>query len=143
HKAEYVQIVDQDPTFWNTFDFAGWDPVPNSRFYDVTIEYFTGAEYVLKDRALVAEGGDWTTTKPANDQVQGVRVTAEGHNFEELLSNDTTIKFNVLPRYTLRSGELIALEAGQRNPGETQALTTENTASAEVSRLGKDHSPVD
>ncbi|MFJ2318041.1 SdrD B-like domain-containing protein, partial [Glutamicibacter sp. NPDC087661] len=138
HKADYVQIVDQDPTFWNTFDFAGWDPVPNSRVYDVTIEYFTGAEYVSKDGTLVAEGGDWTTTAPANDQVQGVRVTAEGRNFEELVSNDTTIKFNVLPRYTLRSGELIALEDGQSNPGETQALATENTASAEVSRLGKD-----
>ncbi|NAZ17381.1 hypothetical protein GT020_15105 [Glutamicibacter soli] len=145
HKADYVQITDSDPTFWNAFDFAGWDPTPSSRVSDVTIEYLTGASFISSkdDGKLVSEGGAWTPTKPANAEVQGVRVTFKGKDYAELEHLANTITFNAMPRYTLRSGDVIALDKDAKNPGEAAALTVENTASAEVSRLDKKHDPKD
>ncbi|MFJ2618370.1 SdrD B-like domain-containing protein [Glutamicibacter sp. NPDC087344] len=142
HKADYVEIVDEDPTFWNAFDFNGWQPAPSAGNAQTTIQYFTGATFESNDAGeLERIGGGWTDEVPDNNQVQGIRVVFKGDNYAELPSNITTIKFNATPRYTLRSGDLIALEEGAVNPGEAEdaPLTVENTASASVSRLDKDH----
>ncbi|WP_265160633.1 SdrD B-like domain-containing protein, partial [Glutamicibacter sp. MNS18] len=139
HKADFVQIADVDPTFWNSVNFLGWNPQPGGNGGNVTIEYFTGATFSSVDGQLTVDGGDWTTSVPANEDVQGIRYTTTTDNYDELSNLDTRIEFNVLPRYTLRSGELISIDGATINPGEQEASMVENTATAEVSRLGKDH----
>ena len=138
--ADKIVIEDQDPTFWNAFDFAGWSQIPTSTG-TVTIEYLSGATFTKGDgNTLVSDGkGTWSTTAPADGDVQGIRITMQGTDYTPLDKTVNEVKFKVLPRYTLRSGELNSIDGTSPNPGETSNSTVENTATAEVERLGQAH----
>ncbi|WP_269937143.1 SdrD B-like domain-containing protein [Arthrobacter sp. HY1533] len=137
--ADKIVIEDVDETFWNAFDFAGWNPVPASNG-KVTIEYFSGAVFTTDNGNVKVQGGTWATKAPANADVQGLRVTMQGNDYEPLNKTVNVVKFNVLPRYTLRTGELNSIDGQTSNPGEADNATkstVENDATATVERLGK------
>ncbi|MGL3805205.1 SdrD B-like domain-containing protein [Paeniglutamicibacter sp. R2-26] len=143
HEADRVVFEDKDATFWNAFDFAGWAPLPTSNV-QVTIEYLTGGSYARGEgNTLEHVEGTWSTTEPSNGAVQGIRVTMQGRDYTELDKTVNKVKFKVVPRYTLRSGEPNAIDGTSSNPGETTASTVSNTATATVDRLGKAHNPAD
>ena len=136
--ADKIVFVDKDPTFWNAFDFAGWNPAPTSNG-TVTIEYLAGATFTTgAAKELIDDGmGTWRTTRPANGDVQGIRITMQGADYEPLDKTVNQVKFKVMPRYTLRTGELNSIDGVSRNPGESKKSAVENTATAAMERLGQ------
>ncbi|PYH00378.1 hypothetical protein CVV67_09700 [Arthrobacter stackebrandtii] len=155
-KADKIMVEDIDPTFWNAFDFVKWtDFASGPGNAKMTYEFFTGGTYKTVDGSLEVTGGEWTKAenlatnmnslvdahngKAPMTAVEGFRITIESGNYEELARNVNTFKFQVKPRYMLRSGEINSSDDGTRNPGETADRTIANTASGKMSRLGKLH----
>ncbi|MHA7271109.1 SdrD B-like domain-containing protein [Arthrobacter sp. HLT1-20] len=159
-KADKIVVEDIDPTFWNAFNFVSWrDFQSGPQSAKMSYEFFTGASYKNVDGQLVVTGGEWVRAdnlastmaalvgahngKAPMTSIEGFRITITAADFAELARTDNTFKFQVLPRYELRSGELNSTKGDAANAGEAKNSTVANTASGTVSRLGREYPKLD
>ncbi|MBP2387379.1 putative repeat protein (TIGR01451 family) [Paeniglutamicibacter kerguelensis] len=153
--ADMVYLEDTDPTFWNAFDFVSWTALDSGpEAAKLNYEFLTGAAFETVAGKVQVTGGTWSSVTDERVKIdsltdahssipmtgiQGFRIRVTAEDFSELDRANHELKFTVLPRYTLRTGEPNSIDGKSANPGETGKSTVENTATAKVERLGQNH----
>ncbi|WP_435737178.1 DUF5979 domain-containing protein [Cellulosimicrobium sp. PMB13] len=131
-------LTDDDPQFWNQYDFVGIDPsaVLATPIDQVQVDVFTGGTFVGEPGSpdpVTVTGGDWelgvpgaTFALPAGvdpAEVQGLRFTftrADGDIWENPATPTQTVPIQVLRRDEMRSGGEVQhdLASNPAAPGE-------------------------
>lgn len=150
-RANRMVITDDDPQFWNQYDFLGFGPsflltAPITR---VQVDAFVGGTFDAGPDGVEVTGGDWVVGTPVTAanvglpagvtaaDVQGLRFTftrADGSIWENPANPLQTIPLQVERRDTLRTGGpvLTDLAGNPPAPGETAAGVASNSVDALV-----------
>ncbi|MHA7132793.1 DUF5979 domain-containing protein [Oerskovia turbata] len=145
-RAHRMVLTDDDPRFWNQYDFTGFSPAfgltaPIDR---VQVDAFVGATFDADQSGVTTAGGRWVTGSPTTAtgvtlpdgvspaQVQGLRFTftrADGKIWENPATPTQTVPLLVERRVDLRTGGPVLSDmAGHAPaPGETAPGTATNT----------------
>jgi len=152
-RAVYMELVDDDPRFWNQYDLAALDDIAFSAPIErVRVDALTGGTWTLPDTCSptpaggcgpVTDGGTWQigdeTTGPGlslptdvdPEDVQGLRFVftkADGSVWENPDSPIQTVRFEVVRRASLHTGGPVLSDmlGNAPAPGEDDAGTATN-----------------
>ncbi|WP_106269111.1 MULTISPECIES: DUF5979 domain-containing protein [Isoptericola] len=141
-------LVDDDPQFWNQYDFVGFDPSAAlvTPIQQVQVDAFVGGVFSGNPGSpdpVTRAGGDWvvdddvsgTFDLPAGvapEDVQGLRFTftrTDGSVWENPATPTQPVPIQILRRDDLRSGGEVLpdLEANPPAPGEEAPGVASNT----------------
>jgi len=145
-------LTDDDPQFWNSYDFVGFDPGAAlvAPIQQVRVDAFTGGTFSGESGSpdpVAVTGGDWvigTTsdtfalpTGVSPEDVQGLRFTftrTDGSIWENPATPTQTIPIQILRRDIMRTGDPVLpdLAANPPGPGETAPGVTSNSVDGTV-----------
>lgn len=148
-RAASLVVVDDEPRFWNAFDFVDFAPTFSltSPITRVQVDAFTGATFTGEpgDATVTRTGGSWVLGTPGTvpalpagvqpGDVQGLRLTftrADGQQWENPANPLQQMPLTVQRRDELRSGGPVENDyfANTPAPGETERGTFTNTVAA-------------
>ncbi|MFD7307929.1 DUF5979 domain-containing protein [Promicromonospora sp. NPDC059942] len=142
-RAVELVLTDDDPRFWNQYDFAGFaaDATLVAPIQQVQVDAFTGGTFTGDDTGVTVSGGSWVTGTPsgtfalpdgvAPGDVQGLRFTftrTDGSIWENPATPTQTVPMDVERRADLRTGGPVLpdLAANPPAPGETDPGVASN-----------------
>ncbi|MCK9794044.1 DUF5979 domain-containing protein [Isoptericola sp. 4D.3] len=140
-------LTDDDPQFWNQYDFVGFDPATQlaAPIDQVQVDAFTGGTFSGNPDSpdpVARNGGDWVEGEQSStfalpegvdpEDVQGLRFTftrADGDIWENPATPTQTVGIQILRRDDMRSGGPVLpdLEANPTAPGETEEGVASNS----------------
>ncbi|MFI2104381.1 DUF5979 domain-containing protein [Isoptericola sp. NPDC019693] len=140
-------LTDDDPQFWNQYDFAGFDPSAAlvTPIQQVQVDVFTGGTFsgtAGSEDPVTVTGGAWVEGTPSSTfalpagvdpaDVQGLRFTftrTDGSVWENPATPTQTVPVQILRRDEMRTGGdvLPDLAANPPGPGETEPGVASNT----------------
>ncbi|MFJ2297625.1 DUF5979 domain-containing protein [Oerskovia paurometabola] len=147
-RAVEMVLVDDDPRFWNQYDFAAFAGAAlTAPIQRVRVDAFTGGEFVTGPGGVVVNGGSWVLgdevatfalpdgVSPAD--VQGLRFTfsrTDGSIWENPANPTQTVPVSVERREEMRTGGpvLTDLAANAPAPGESAPGVATNTVDGTV-----------
>ncbi|WP_162243342.1 DUF5979 domain-containing protein [Cellulomonas sp. Leaf334] len=147
-RAVEMVLTDDDPQFWNQYDFVDFDGATLTAPIDqVQVDAFVGATYSAGPDGVVVTGGSWETGEPSGSfvlpdgvdaaDVQGLRFTftrADGGIWENPATPTQTVPLTVERREDLRTGGPVLpdLAANPPAPGETAPGVASNQVDGTV-----------
>ncbi|MFE5335020.1 DUF5979 domain-containing protein [Isoptericola sp. NPDC056573] len=148
-RAVEMVLTDDDPQFWNQYDFVGFAPSAAlvTPIQQVQVDAYTGGTFTGDDDGVTVTGGDWEPGTPSSTftlppgvdpaDVQGLRFTftrTDGSIWENPATPTQPVPIQILRRDTLRTGGdvLPDLAANPPAPGETDPGVATNTVQGEV-----------
>lgn len=151
-----LTITDVDPTFWNAYEFVGFDPSFefDTPIDQVQIDVYTGGTFTEVGGDVVVTGGGWVDGTPntfptlptgiAPADVQGLRITysrADGGQWENSEAPEQQIPIIVQRRDDLLTGGPVPsdLPGNAPAPGETEPGRSTNTIDGSVSSFLTDN----
>ncbi|GAA1724081.1 hypothetical protein GCM10009809_19840 [Isoptericola hypogeus] len=140
-------LTDDDPQFWNQYDFVGFDPSAGlvNPIDLVQVDVFTGGTFSGEPGSpdpVTVTGGDWVEGTPSSTfalpagvdpaDVQGLRFTfsrADGDIWENPATPTQPVPIQILRRDEMRSGGDVQhdLEGNPTAPGETAPGVASNS----------------
>jgi len=140
-------LTDDDPQFWNQYDFVGFDPgaALATPIDQVQVDVFTGGTFVGEPDSpdpVTVTGGAWVEGTPSSTftlpdgvepaDVQGLRFTftrADGDIWENPATPTQEVPIQILRRDEMRSGGEVQhdLEGNPVAPGETAPGVASNS----------------
>ncbi|GGI10725.1 DUF5979 domain-containing protein [Isoptericola cucumis] len=140
-------LTDDDPQFWNQYDFVGFDPSADLArpIQQVQVDAFTGGTFTGEpgsEDPVTVTGGDWVTGTPSDtftlpdgvapEDVQGLRFTftrTDGSIWENPATPTQEVPIQILRRDEMRSGGPVLpdLAANPPGPGETDPGVASNS----------------
>lgn len=147
-RTNWMQLVDEDTTFFNAYDFVDFAPFNLTAPIDrVQVDAFVGGTFTAGGDGVVRTGGDWVLGTPGTAlslpdgvsaaDVQGVRFTftkEDGTIWENPSTPTQSVVFRVQRRLELRTGGPVETDLGDPAPGEenpgqaTDTIQGENRA---------------
>ncbi|MFJ3404454.1 DUF5979 domain-containing protein [Promicromonospora sp. NPDC090134] len=147
-RAVEMVLTDDDPRFWNQYDFAGFDGATLTSPIDrVQVDAYTGGTFTEGPDGVEVTGGGWVTGSPSDAfalpgsvspaDVQGLRFTftrADGAIWENPANPTQTVPISVERRDELRTGGPVLpdLAANPPAPGETAPGVASNEVDGTV-----------
>ncbi|HWJ85107.1 MAG TPA: DUF5979 domain-containing protein, partial [Cellulomonas sp.] len=133
-RAVQMVLTDDDPQFWNQYDFVGFAGATLAAPIDqVQVDAFTGGTFTAGPGGVVVTGGSWVTGTPAATftlpgtvnpaDVQGLRFTftrADGAIWENPATPTQQVPLTIERRENMRTGGPVLpdLETNPNAPGE-------------------------
>lgn len=151
-RAVEMVLTDDDPQFWNQYDFVGFDPSAAlvTPIQQVQVDAFVGGTFTGDAGSpdpVERTGGDWVTGTPgatfalpagvAPEDVQGLRFTfsrTDGSIWENPATPTQPVPIQILRRDDLRSGGPVLpdLDANDPAPGEPDPGVASNSVQGTV-----------
>ncbi|ACQ79028.1 conserved repeat domain protein [Beutenbergia cavernae DSM 12333] len=148
-RAVEMVLTDDDPQFWNSYDFVAFDPSAAlvAPIQQVQVDAYTGGTFTAGPGGVVVTGGGWVTGTPsgtfalpagvAPEDVQGLRFTfsrTDGSIWENPATPTQAVPIQILRRDDMRTGGPVLpdLEANPPGPGETAPGVTSNSVDGTV-----------
>lgn len=140
-------LTDDDPQFWNQYDFVGFDPSAQlaAPIDQVQVDVLTGGTFSGDPDSpdpVTVDGADWIEGTPSDTftlpdgvnpgDVQGLRFTftrADGQIWENPATPKQSVPLDVLRRDDMRSGGPVQqdLASNPNAPGETEPGVASNS----------------
>lgn len=146
-RTNWMQLVDEDYSFFNAYDFVGFGPFAFTAPIDrVQVDAYVGGAFSVEGGDVVRTGGAWVTGTPSDslalptgvaaDQVIGLRFTftrADGTIWENPSTPLQPVAVQVQRRTELRTGGPVPsdLAGNQPAPGEEDPGEASNTVQGE------------
>ncbi|MGM7422653.1 DUF5979 domain-containing protein [Cellulosimicrobium sp. CpK407] len=148
-RAVEMVLTDDEPRFWNQYDFVGFDPSAAlvTPIDQVQVDAFTGGTFTGDAGGVTVTGGGWELGEPSGtfalpegvdpEDVQGLRFTftrADGAIWENPATPTQPIPIQILRRDDLRTGGPVLpdLAANAPAPGEASPGVASNDVQGTV-----------
>ncbi|CAM3798490.1 DUF5979 domain-containing protein [Occultella aeris] len=149
-RAVEMVLTDDDPQFWNAYDFVGFDGATlTPPIQQVLVEAYVGGTFTEGPDGVEVDGGGWVGTdgEPSAtfalpdgvdpQEVQGLRLTftrTDGSIWENPANPLQEVPISVERREELRTGGPVLPDLADNPPapGETAPGVTSNTVQGEI-----------
>ncbi|MFE7404724.1 DUF5979 domain-containing protein [Isoptericola sp. NPDC057559] len=150
-RAVEMVLTDDDPQFWNQYDFVGFDGATlTAPIQQVQVDAFVGGTFTGDPGSadpVTVTGGQWVTGAPSStftlpstvdpEDVQGLRFTfsrTDGSVWENPATPTQAVPIEILRRDEMRSGGPVLpdLAANPPGPGESDPGVASNSVQGTV-----------